>query len=139
MKITKDTLRLMRADIDAALAPVAAKYGVQIRAGNCSFSELAATFKLEIGTIEAGEVQDRTRAVLMELLPVLGFTRDDLELVFYYGGNNQKFRLWGYNGRSARPLILKRVSDGQKYLATEDAVRSSLAEARGVTAKLSPT
>src|SRR3982751_3226095 len=45
--ITKELLKALRADIDTALKAVGEKHGVLLRAGNCSFTEVSATFKLE--------------------------------------------------------------------------------------------
>lgn len=44
--ITRELLKALRTDMDAALATVAAKHGVAINVGNATFSANAANFKL---------------------------------------------------------------------------------------------
>jgi hypothetical protein len=50
-------LQQLRTEINAALAKVAAKNGVVLKAGNCSYTATTFTFKLE-GTIEGGETKE---------------------------------------------------------------------------------
>ena len=44
----------LRNEIDKALDQVANKYGITIKAGNCSFSGNEANFKLKLNTIGEG-------------------------------------------------------------------------------------
>jgi hypothetical protein len=45
----------LRADMDAALAAVAKKYGIAIRVGNASYTSAAATFKVELAVVGEGQ------------------------------------------------------------------------------------
>lgn len=46
--MTPELLKTLRVDINAALAEIAKKHGVVVRAGNCSYTNLTATMKLEM-------------------------------------------------------------------------------------------
>lgn len=48
MEITRDLLRTLRTDIDAALLAVAKKHGVMLTMGNASFTSDNATMKMSI-------------------------------------------------------------------------------------------
>lgn len=52
--ISRDLLRALRADIDAALASVGAKHGVPLSTGNASFTTDSATIKLMVATTPEG-------------------------------------------------------------------------------------
>ena len=47
MNITKELLRSIRADMDVALAAVAAKHGIELKCGNARFMALTFTMKVE--------------------------------------------------------------------------------------------
>jgi hypothetical protein len=48
MEVTKETLQRLRPEINAALAAVGAKFGLNISAGSARFDDLQATFKLHV-------------------------------------------------------------------------------------------
>jgi len=56
-KLDKENLPILRSEIDIALQPIADKYGIKLSAGNVSFSEFSATFKLEVATAQDGNHQ----------------------------------------------------------------------------------
>ncbi len=62
-KFDKPALRALRADIDAALAAVGAKHGINLRAGNARFTGDTATFKLECVLLNSDGVAE-TRELL---------------------------------------------------------------------------
>jgi hypothetical protein len=67
MDIDRTILRLIRADIEAALAPIAKQYGIEIKAGGGTFEPKRFTLKIEgavpgdNGQIVHREAEDFTR------------------------------------------------------------------------------
>jgi|GEM_PF-3201738 len=63
-QITRDNLRVLRIEMNRALKSVGDKYNVEINAGNVSFTDKNASFKLQValinedGIAETKEVQD---------------------------------------------------------------------------------
>ena len=53
--ISKETVIAMRADIDKALKSVGEKYGVELTAGNATYSDLECTFKLKASLKASGD------------------------------------------------------------------------------------
>lgn len=92
--ITRDILKAIRGDIDAALAAVGEKHGVILKAGNASFSEANFTFKLE-GTIKGGvskiEFDYIAYSAVYPNLPPLHST------IIHAG---KSFKVCGWKGRS---------------------------------------
>jgi hypothetical protein len=54
--INRQTMKLLRADIDAALVEVANKHQVLLSTGSATFSDTAATFKLNVAIADAATV-----------------------------------------------------------------------------------
>lgn len=71
-KFDKPTLRALRADIDAALASVGAKHGIDLKAGNASFDATIATFKLNCSLLSSdGKVETKEMIALKAYYPAL--------------------------------------------------------------------
>jgi hypothetical protein len=69
-KFSKDNLRGLRPQIDAALSAIGAQYGITLKLGNARFSEFEATFKLECRI--PGKVKDYSQELSFLGLPPLG-------------------------------------------------------------------
>ncbi len=70
MSITRNSVKSLRNDIDAALAAVGAKHGVSIHAGNARFDSNTVSFKLEAKVVSgAGEVYNAEAEALKALSP----------------------------------------------------------------------
>jgi len=116
MKITKDLLRLLRSDIDAALSAVGTKHGIQLKAGNVTFTDLNATFKLEVSTLtEGGAAISKERANLLHLRQQLGLTEENLNQVIMVGGEAHVLDGYINTGRE-KPYQIRRLSDNKLYL-----------------------
>ena len=126
MEITKDLLRALRVDVDAALAPIGKKHGVVLKLGRGTFSALNATFKLEVDSIgDGGEVVTKELANLREMHRILGLEEAHLSQVFAMGGKN--FTLAGYkNTGGAKPFLIRDVSDDKLYVSTREALFRAL-------------
>lgn len=124
--ITKDLLKALRIDADAALAAVGAKHGVSLRLGNGTFTALNATFKLEVATLgEGGEVIDKSVAYLRQNLTLLGLKEEHLNQVFTLG--KQSFTLRGYkNTATLKPFVIRDLDTGKDYVATVGQITRAL-------------
>lgn len=124
--LNRDVIRDLRTEINAALAAVAAKHGLSMNAGNCSFTSTSATLKLEISTISAtGEVISKTLAALRSNAKWLGLTDDHLNATFQIAGHT--YKLVGYNQRRyAKPFEIKCLDNGKTYITTKQQVYSAL-------------
>mgnify|MGYP003337943511 FL=1 len=124
--ITRDVLNALRADLDAAIAAVAAKHGVSMKTGSARFSSAAATMKVEIATISAtGEVISKTLAALRANYKWLGLTEAHLNATFSIAGHT--YKLAGYNSRRyAKPFEIKCLDNGKTYVTTKDTVFNAL-------------
>ena len=118
--ITKDLLRDLRVDIDAALVAVGAKHGVKLLAGNASFLASNATFKLNVSLLdETGEAVSKEAADLKRYREMLGLTFDQLTQVFTLGMH--RYTLAGYRNRgSTRPFLMRRIDNDKIYLGTRE-------------------
>lgn len=110
--ITRELLQALRTDIDAALASVAAKHNVSIKAGNASFAPTNATFKLEIAAIVDGNAITREQKDFMDYVGLHPFSKEDFGAGFTYGGYG--FTISGYKPRKRLSLLATR-SDGKVY------------------------
>lgn len=124
MNITKDMLRDLRTDIDAALAAVGTKHGVALKTGSGSFTDTNATFKLDVSVIEGGVVVSKESAFLRKHFQMLGLKEEHLSQVFAYGGKN--YTLDGFrNTGGGKPYLVER-DDGKKFMMPEEAVKKAL-------------
>lgn len=119
MKITKfdkPTLKDLRPEIDAALAPLAAKYGIKLTAGNASFQANNVTFKLN-GTIidSSGNAKTQERMDLEALHPDLVDKKVSLS-----GG--VVGTIVGYKTRAKKYPFLVRTSKGVYKISYDKAM-----------------
>lgn len=113
-KFDKPTLRALRADIDAAVAAVGAKYGISVTAGNASFRDTSATFKLECALLNSdGKAETKEMVCLKECYPELVNKR----VTFGRGTNGF---IIGYNPRARQyPFLVKTVKGVYKISAVQ--------------------
>lgn len=124
--ISTEKLRALRTDIDAALAAVGQKHGLNLVTGNAVTYGLTAKFNLAVNSIVGGEVVDKTVAYLRQHIPMLGLKPEHLNQVFVLGGD--QFTLHGYkNTGGSKPFVITRVSDGKTFVASIDSVQRALA------------
>lgn len=122
--ITKDLLKNLRADIDAALASVASKYDITLRAGNCRFTETNATFKLEASVkTDGGKVITKDMQALISYKRLLGVTDGHLDTPFTFRG--EIYFLAGYKPRSDKFIITK---GGKQFVLSVEAVKQAFAD-----------
>jgi hypothetical protein len=100
--ISKESLKQLRDDIDAALKAVGDKHGVALRAGNASYTATNATFKLEVSTS------------FNRFCTLYGFKPENLGATFQNRGVT--FTLIGLDRKSRKyPVLARNAKDGKTY------------------------
>jgi hypothetical protein len=120
MALTTDTLKSLRADIDAALKAVAAKHGVTLTTGRCSYADTHATFKLEVATTSgdgSGNTMTKQAADFLTYAPLRNW---DASLLFkeipFQGGTATVI---GAYPRRKMPIVVRSSKDGKNYVTGE--------------------
>ncbi len=116
MKITafnKVNLALLGADMQAALAPVAAKYGLSVKKGTGRFTDRNYTTKLEFNLLNAEGKDTTAEDQFKRLAPILGFRPEDFGKEFL--AQNQLFRISGVKPSSRKFPILATRADGKVF------------------------
>lgn len=111
-QITRDTLKDLRAEINAALAVIGAKHGLTLKTGNATFGPDNFTMKVE-GIREGGLDKDATRyanSIRLLGLPPLGTE-------FKNGG--QIYKTVGVNTTGTKVIC---SNNGKKFLFHTDSV-----------------
>jgi len=124
MEINRQTVQLLRPQLDAALQALAKEHNLKITVGNCSYDPSGrATYKLEVAAIrEDGTALTKEAA---HFLQIVGFTKPfqktDLNRTFVFQGI--EYRLTGAKPRGGKkPFVGVRVKDGQLFQFGEELV-----------------
>ena len=108
MTVSKDLLKDLRAEINAALVPIAQKFNLQrLQAGNATFNATRFSIKLE-GEAQGAKSEDQERYELLGA--TLGLPPIGTKLTY----NRQDYETCGLPARGGSVLI-KRLSDGRQY------------------------
>lgn len=122
--ITRDLLKVLRTEIDAALAGIAAKHDVSLKMGNATFTDTNATLKVVLATKgDGGVVITKEMATLKAYMSVLGVTEEMLTKPFSYSG--KMFVLAGYKSRNNR-FVIKEVATGKMFVAGREGITAAL-------------
>jgi hypothetical protein len=123
MSISRDTLRNIRPEINAALAVIAAAHGLKsLTVGSGSFDAASGHFTLKLEGVAEGGIDknaatyERSR-LYKPSLPPLGTT-------FKVG--REAYEIVGMNSAGGR-LNVRRVSDGKSFLYNADAAIAACA------------
>jgi hypothetical protein len=129
-KMTKDMLKDVRVDVDAALEQIAKTYGIaKLRLGNCTYDPTAGsfTFKLE-GVMEGGIGKEGARLQMEQSfdadLPKVGES-------FFFGTSN--YTATGMNTTGSK-VVVRREKDGKTFLIKRDAAKVAVRTARQAVA-----
>lgn len=127
-RFDRETLTDLRADIDAALEPVAEFYGVTFKLGRIGFMAHNAHGTLEMALPAGGDGPVMTKEVsdFVAYAPMWGMAATDLGRTFVYGGTTAK--IIGARPRSRSPILVE-TELGRRYKFPVDAVRNLLAAA----------
>lgn len=125
-EISKQLLKTLRPQIDAALAELARTHGITLRAGNGSFDPVAGAFHFKLeGAAIGAPGKDASRYISHAAM--LGLPARGTE--FNGAPMNTRYRTDGLNTVGSK-VIVERVDDGKKFLMnTEFVVAACKAQA----------
>lgn len=116
---TRQNLPQITKSIDAALATVAAEYGISLKTGNCTYDP-AGTFVMKVngGIItEGGTVITKEEIALREMGKA--FLGEDFDPKATYQFQGQDVRFVGLKSRGEKPFIYEVIATGKKFITSE--------------------
>lgn len=117
-------------DIVAALQPLAAELGLQIRARGGRFTRTSAAIKLECAELSDGVAQTQERDDFKAMCHAYGLKPEDLDAAFITDAEGE-FRITGLApSRRRYPVIAVRVPDGKAFKFGAETVVRGLARKR---------
>jgi hypothetical protein len=116
----RQSLRALRADLDNAMAVIASKYGIQLNAGNISFTSETATIKVAAGIIKNGTVVTAEAKAFDQYKRLVGLgylsVGDSVNI------QGKQYTITGYKPRSSKaPVCVSR--DGRGFKVSVDMVK----------------
>ena len=116
----RQSLRALRVDLDSAMAAIATKYGIQLSAGNISFTSDTATIKVAAGIIKNGTVMTAEAKSFDQYKRLVGLgafsVGDSITL------QGKQYTITGYKPRSSKaPVCVSR--DGRGFKVSVDMVK----------------
>ena len=115
----RQTLRALRVDLDSAMATIAAKYGIQLSAGNISFTSETATIKVQAGIVKNGTVVTKEAKTFDQYKRLVGLGHlsvgDSIQL------QGKSYTIAGYKPRSKNAVVVER--EGRSYKCSVDMVK----------------
>jgi hypothetical protein len=124
MEINRQTVQLLRPEIEAALQPLAKEHNLNVKVANATYDPNGTvTYKLEVAVIRAdGTAVTKEAAEFLRSVQFLKpFQATDLNREFTFKG--ETYRLTGYRSRAGKfPLVGTRVRDGQQMKFGEELV-----------------
>lgn len=124
--ITRATLKVLREDINQALASVGKKHNLKLEAGHISFTESHLTLKVE-GTVVGAKSRDAElyeRSAALNKLPPL-----DTEITL----QGKVFIVRGMKSRGRNCVMIDRKSDGKGYVCDIDTILRAVPKAPTMT------
>lgn len=121
----REKIRMLRTLIDQNLKELGERENVVFNAGNCTYRDGEATFKLNVREInEYGEVFDKQKEDFKKWAHVYGLEADDMSKTFELNGEYAK--IIGLNGRAHKYPIIVESESGKKYKMSKQQVKRLL-------------
>ena len=116
----RQTLRALRVDLDAAMASIASKYGIQLNAGNISYTAETATIKVQAGVInKSGQVVTKDAQAFNQYKRLVGL--GNLNIGDAINIQGKEYTISGYKPRSKNAVLVQR--DGRGYKVSVEMVK----------------
>ena len=113
-------LRLLRVDLNDAMATIAAKYGIQITAGNITFNSETATIKVAACIIKNGTAITAEAKAFEQYKSIVGLDAFSVGDSIQLGG--KQFIITGYKPRATKsPVCVSR--EGRTFRVSVDSVK----------------
>ena len=119
----RQSLRALRVDLDSAMATIASKYGIELSAGNISFTSETATIK-----VAAGIIGSNGRAVTKEAKAFDQYKRlvglGDLNVGDSVNVQGKQYTITGYKPRSKKSPVCIENAKGQGYKVSVEMIKN---------------
>ena len=119
----RQSLRALRVDLDSAMASIASKYGIELSAGNISFTSETATIK-----VAAGIIGSNGRAVTKEAKAFDQYKRlvglSDLNVGDSVNVQGKQYTITGYKPRSKKSPVCIENAKGQGYKVSVEMIKN---------------
>ena len=115
----RQSLRALRVDLDSAMAAIASKYGIQLNAGNISFTSDTATIKVAAGIIKNGTVMTAEAKSFDQYKRLVGLSTFNVGDSINIQG--KQYTITGYKPRSKSAVCVSR--DGRGFKVSVDMVK----------------
>lgn len=119
----RQSLRALRVDLDSAMASIASKYGIELSAGNISFTSETATIK-----VAAGIIGSNGRAVTKEAKAFDQYKRlvglGDLNVGDSVNVQGKQYTITGYKPRSKKSPVCIENAKGQGYKVSVEMIKN---------------
>jgi hypothetical protein len=126
-EIDKDTCRKIRDELNKVLEPFGKKFGLVVHAGNATYSENNAVFKVEVNTVDQdGNAISREAEAFTKNAFVYGLKPEHLNQTFksFHG---ESFEIIGLATRSNKyPILAKNLENGKTYKFPAEQVKALL-------------
>ena len=117
----RQSLRALRADLDSAMATIANKYGIQLNAGNISFTSDTATIKVAAGIIKNGTAVTAEAKSFEQYKNLVGLgafkVGDSINI------QGKQYTITGYKPRSSKAPVCVRNAQGSGFKVSVDMVK----------------
>lgn len=126
--LNPDNLNLLRAEINAALAPICEKFDINFTLGKITYNPKNANAKLEIATKgEGGVVISKEATNFTNYATLYGLQPEDLGRTFT-DWNKKSYTITGLNMKSEKaPVVATSLENGKSYRWPASAVKTFLA------------
>jgi len=118
-KFTPSKLKILRIELEGALATVLEKHGLSAKLGNMKYGDTHFHCKLEVN---CGSSDDAERDEFTRQAFAYGLTGDDYGKSFTQGG--ESFRIVAFKPRSPKYPILAEKMDGKRYKFPESVLKN---------------
>ena len=115
----RQSLRALRVDLDQAMATIASKYGIQLSAGNISFTSETATIKVQAGVVKNGTVVTKEAKDFDRYKSLVGL--GSLNVGDSINIQGKEYTISGYKPRSKSAVVVQR--EGRGYKVSVDMVK----------------
>ena len=117
----RQSLRALRADLDSAMATIANKYGIQLNAGNISFTSDTATIKVAAGIIKNGTAVTAEAKSFEQYKRLVGLGAFNVGDSINIQG--KQYTITGYKPRSSKAPVCVRNAQGSGFKVSVDMVK----------------
>jgi hypothetical protein len=131
-QFTRQNLRAIYEDVEAALKPIAEKHGIKLERKSCTYrpDELPVAFKfITIEHDANGNTMDSRAKDFVRYASMYGLSKDDFLAEFRSG--SRLFRITGFKPKARKyPVLAEDVKTGKTYKFSAEKVKMALALAK---------